>query len=376
MNPTSPTWSRRRFLHAGAALFGAAGIAPGLLAACGSGGGGKQLRVDTWPIYIDDDPETGTLARFRKATGIEVTWNESLNDTNEYFAKIQPQLSRGKTLGADIIMPTFWLVPRLIGLGWLEKLPAVTNRKNLLPSLQNPVWDPTGAYSLPWQTGITGIAFNRRSAGGEVRSMAQFLQPSLKGKVGVLTELRDTLGLFMLAEGEDPSKADRAAADKGLARLEKAKADGQIRRFTGQDYLDDLVAGNLAACLAWSGDVAQLAAENPDIGFAVPDEGGMLWADCMLIPKGAANVAHAAAFMDFVYEPANAALIAAAVQYISPVAGVDEELRRLGGEAAALATSTVLFPDDATRTRLRTFGNYSEGEEADLEEAFARIAGT
>jgi spermidine/putrescine transport system substrate-binding protein len=376
---TPPRVTRRRFLRSSAALFGTAGLAPGLLAACGgSNGTGSSagLVVDTWPIYIDDDPETGTLARFRAATGIEVQWNETFNDTNEYFAKIQPTLSQGKSIGADIIMPTYWLIPRLVGLRWLEPMPPVTNRKNLLPSLQNPVWDPTGAFSLPWQTGITGIAYNRRSAGREIRSMAQFLDPSLKGKVAVLTELRDTVGLFMLAGGADPSQPTPASVDAALARLDKAKSDGQIRRFTGQDYLDDLVAGNFAACVAWSGDVAQLAQENPDIGFAVPEEGGMLWADCMVLPRGAKHLANAATFMNFVYDPVNAARIAAAVQYVSPVAGVAEELRRLGGDAAVLADSTVLFPDDATRARLRTFGTLSEDDEAALEEAFSRIAGT
>ncbi len=371
-------WSRRRFLRTGTLLLGGLGLAPNLLAACGgdSGGGATGLNIDTWPIYIDDDPETGTIARFGKATGIEVAWNEVINDTNEYFAKIQPQLSRGKTVGADIMMPTFWLVPRLIELGWLQKVPSFANRANLVPWLETPSWDPTGEYSIPWQAGVTGIAYNRKAVGGEVTSMAQLLAPALKGRVGVLTEMRDTVGLFMLADGKDPAMATVASAQGAFAMLEKAKYDGQIRRFTGQDYLDDLVAGNFAACIAWSGDAAQLAREDPNIGFAIPTEGGMQWADCMVIPKGSTKLDNTATFMNFVYDPANAARISAAVQYVSPVRGVADELRKLGADEAALADSAVLFPDAATTARLHTFASLDEAQEAVFEETFSRIAGS
>ncbi len=371
-------WSRRRFLRTGTLLLGGLGLAPNLLAACDgdSGGGATGLNIDTWPIYIDDDPETGTIARFGKATGIEVAWNEVINDTNEYFAKIQPQLSRGKTVGADIMMPTFWLVPRLIELGWLQKVPSFANRANLVPWLETPSWDPTGEYSIPWQAGVTGIAYNRKAVGGEVTSMAQLLAPALKGRVGVLTEMRDTVGLFMLADGKDPAMATVASAQGAFAMLEKAKYDGQIRRFTGQDYLDDLVAGNFAACIAWSGDAAQLAREDPNIGFAIPTEGGMQWADCMVIPKGSTKLDNTATFMNFVYDPANAARISAAVQYVSPVRGVADELRKLGADEAALADSAVLFPDAATTARLHTFASLDEAQEAVFEETFSRIAGS
>ncbi|MGD9750254.1 MAG: spermidine/putrescine ABC transporter substrate-binding protein [Acidimicrobiia bacterium] len=390
MAASPASWTRRRFLRNSAALLGGLGAMPTLLAACGGGeaasspaaraegdAAANALVVDSWPIYIDDDPEEGTVARFRAASGIDLTWNEDINDNNEYFAKIQPLLSQGKAISADIITPTYWMVPRLVQLDWLEPLPldAIPNRVNLLPSLKNPSWDPSGEYSLPWQTGITGIAYNRAVTGRALGSMADLFDPALKGKVGVLTEMRDTVGLLMLADGEDPANPTFERAAGAFERLQEAKESGQIRRFTGNDYIDDLVAGNFGACLAWSGDIAQLALDNPDIGFVVPEEGGMRFADCMVVPKGAANVANAARFMDFVYNPDNAARITAAVQYLSPVDGVADALRRLGGEAAALAESTVLFPDAATTSRLRTFGALSEEEEARFDEAFSAIAG-
>ncbi len=381
-------WSRRQFLGTFAAAVGGVAIGPALLAACGGddapdakpvgGGGGNQLTVASWPIYIDAEPAgQTTLDVFKAATGITVAWNEDINDNNEYFAKIQPVLSKGDAIEADIITPTSWLVPRLIELGWLEKLPlaSIPNTTNLLPALKNPRWDPAGEYSLPWQTGTTGIAYNRAAAGREIRSMKDLFDPAFKGKVGFLTEMRDTIGLVMLSEGKDPSTATFASAESAFAKLEKAKADGQIRKFTGNDYQDELTQGAFVACVGWSGDVAQLALDNPDLQFVIPEEGGMRWADCMLVPKGAANTTAAAKFMDFVYNPVNAARIAAAVQYVSPVVGVQEELRKLGGEAAALAESALLFPDDATSKRLRVFANLSEEEEARFDEAFSKITG-
>lgn len=372
--------SRRRFLGGLAAVAAGGVFAPSLLTACGNDAvGGRRLRVATWPIYIDVEPEgEATLDLFEKATGIPVDWNEDINDNLEYFAKIQPTLSAGKTIRADIITPTYWLVPRLADLGWLEPLPidAIPNARNLLPGLQRPTWDPEGRWSLPWQTGTTGIAYNRKATGGkEIRSMDDLFHPDLAGKVGFLTEMRDTLGLLMLADGKNPETASVADAERAIERLRKAKSDGQIRKFTGNDYQDELTKGSFAACVAWSGDVAQLALENPDLAYVVPDEGGMKWADAMVIPKGTTDLDAVAKFMDFVYDPTNAARITASVQYISPVQGVREALRAAGGDAAALADSTALFPDAATEKRLHTFRSLTVDEESRLAEAFSELTG-
>jgi spermidine/putrescine transport system substrate-binding protein len=392
VRPRTPL-TRRQFLIRSGAL-GATGLTlPALLAACGGddggssspatdastpgGGGGATLFFENWPAYIDPTEGTtkGTVDRFREATGIDMRYTEAYNDNNEYFAKIQPVLGAGKTIEPDIIAPTYWMTARLISLGWVDRLPLdqVPNRVNLVDGLVNASWDPTGEYSLPWQTGMTGIAYNLEATGRELGSVADLFDPAFKGKIGMLTEMRDTIGLLLLGQGIDPatvSTFDDAAA--AFDQLEQAKSDGQIRAFTGNDYLDDLSSGNFAACVGWSGDILQLGRDNPNVKFVIPEEGGMRWADTMVMPKGAVNRDAAAKWMDFVYDPVQAAQITAYVQYISPVKGVQEELAKLDEE---LASNPLLFPDAATEARLRVFANLSEEVEAEYDAAFSSITG-
>ncbi|MEP1123228.1 MAG: spermidine/putrescine ABC transporter substrate-binding protein [Ilumatobacter sp.] len=396
--------SRRRLL-ARAGAIGAAGMSlPALLAACGgsdgdgdasptsdggsgtqpegsgapvAGGGGNSLLFENWPEYVDptEDDLTGTVDRFMAETGIDMNYTETYNDNVEYFAKIQPLLGTGKTIDPDIIAPTSWLVGRLISLGWLDKLPIdqVPNVANLRPDLMNPSWDPTGEYSLPWQTGFAGIAYNIDATGRELTSTADLFDPEFNGKIGMLTEMRDTMGLLMLAEGVDISTVSTFdAAASAFEKLEAAKNDGQIRRFTGNDYLNDLSTGNFAACVGWSGDVVQLAIENPSIRFVIPEEGGTSWADAMVMPKGAVNRDAAAQWMNFCYDPVQAAQITAWVQYVSPVAGVQAELEKIDPE---LAVNPLLFPDDETVARTFAFANLAEDVEAEYDARFAEITG-
>jgi spermidine/putrescine transport system substrate-binding protein len=388
--------SRRRFLR-GLGVFGAGAIvAPSLLAACGgdddetgttagsdagttaagspdtTAAGGGGLTISNWPLYIDDE----TVSAFQEATGISVNYTEDYNDNDEFFAKIQPALSDGQAIDQDIIVPTDWLASRLIGLGWLEELPIeqIPNAANLTASLRNRVGDPKGAYTLPWQSIMAGIAYNREVTGRDLTSMADLLDPEFKGKIGMLTEMRDTVGLFMLHTGADITNPTFEAATPAFDLIAEAAASGQIRQFTGNDYMDDLVSGNFAACIGWSGDVAQLTVDNDKLGFAIPESGGTLSADLMVIPKGAANVANAAKWMDFVYDPVNAARIAVAVQYISPVAGVQEVLRE-NPETAAHADNPLMFPDEETLSKLSSFGPLDEDDEARFDERFAEITG-
>ena len=381
MNAPKRGFTRRELLIR-SGVVGAAGLSlPAILAACGGddggGGGADELFVENWPYYIDptEDGATGTIDRFVAASGVKTTYSEAYNDNLEYFAKIQPLLGTGKTIDPDIIMPTQWMAGRLRKLGWLEKLPVdkVPNAKNLEDAFKNPPSDPTGEYSLPWQAGTAGIAYNIDVTGRELKSVADLFAPEFKGKIGMLTEMRDTIGLLLLGLGINPSTVtsfnDAAPA---FEQLEKAKADGQIRAFTGNDYMDDLSLGNFAACVGWSGDILQLQADNPSARFVIPEEGGTLWWDTMVVPKGAKNTAAAAKFMDYVYDPVQAAQITAWVQYMSPVKGVREELAKIDPE---LADDPLLFPDDATRARLYAFADLSDDVEAEFEEAFSAITG-
>ena len=394
--------SRRQFFLRSGAL-GAAGLSlPALLAACGdddtssssdaptatagpgtspatvpAGGGDDSLFFENWPAYIDptEGSSMGTVDRFFAATGIDMRYTEAYNDNNVYFATIQPVLGRGDTIEPDIIAPTGWLAGRLIRLGWVDPLPLdqIPNAANLRPDLQKPAWDPTGEFSLPWQTGFAGIAYNIDVTGRELTSVEDLFDPEFAGKIGINTEMRDSIGLILLGLGVDItsiSTFDEAAP--AFEKLEAAKNDGQIRSFHGNDYFDDLSTGNYAACVGWSGDVAQLELDNPSVRFAFPEEGVTSWADTMVMPKGAANRDAAAAWMNFVYDPVQAAQITAAVQYVSPVVGVREELEKILPD---LANNPLVVPDEATLSRAKGFANLSEEVEAEFDAAFSRIVG-
>jgi spermidine/putrescine transport system substrate-binding protein len=384
-------FTRRQFITRGGLAAGGLAFAPQILAACGnddegsSGGGGSSSGVyfENWPEYIDtaddgavDGPGT-TLANFTEQTGIDIRYTEVYNDNNEYFAKIQPILSQGNTIAPNLIAPTYWMAGRLINLEWVDKLPfdKIPNASNLVASLQKPPSDPTGEYSLPWQAGMAGIAYNLNATGGkELTSVADLWDPSLSGKVAMLTEMRDTLGIIALSEGIDISTADTMEDyEAAFATLQEQVDSGQIRQFTGNEYVGPLEDGTLAACIAWSGDV--LGMNNPDVRFVIPDSGGTLWFDTMVIPKGASGVDDVAEWMNFVYDPVNAAQITESVQFISPVEGVQDELRSMGGDAAALADNPLLFPDEATEERLYTFATLSDDEEAAFDERFSTISG-
>ena len=376
--------NRRDFLvKSGLIGLGAASL-PAFLAACGgtstsgssttSGGGKNELFFENWPLYIDDQ----TVAEFQKATGITMKYTEAYNDNNEYFAKVQPLLAKGEKIAPDLVAPTFWMAARWIQLGWAQKLPVdrIANLSNLRDDLKDPSWDKGNEYCMPWQTGIAGIAYNTKATGRDLKSSEDLFDPAFKGKIGMLTEMRDTMGIILMGLGkklDEITTFEDAAA--GFDKLEKAKTDGQIRAFTGNDYVDDLSAGNFAACVAWSGDVLQLTKDNPNVKFIVPEEGGTRWYDSMLWVKGSENSDSVAKWIDYVYDPVNAARITASVQYISPVKGVQEELRKMGGDAAKLADDPLLFPTAETIGRLQSWGALAEAEEAKFDEAFASITG-
>lgn len=373
--------SRRTLLGRMSVLAAAGVVGPGLLSACGSdddssGSGGdasKALWFDNWPAYIDE--ETADL--FALASGLDFKYTEGFNDNNEYFAKVQADLAAGNSIGPDIIAPTYWMAARLIDLGWVQEIPFadIPNASNLVPELQKPAWDPSGSFSLPWQSGMTGVAYNIAETGRELTSTADLFDPAFKGKVGMLSEMRDTVGLTMLLTGKDPATATFDDATEAFDRIEEAASSGQIRAFTGNDYMDDLTSGNFVACVGWSGDISQLALDNPDLRFVIPEEGGMQWSDTMVIPNGAEHVANTAQWMNYVYDPENAARITTYVGYNSPVQGVQEVLAAGDDTQKALSESPLLFPDAATLARLHTFANLDDETEAAFDERFAEIIG-
>jgi spermidine/putrescine transport system substrate-binding protein len=333
---------------------------PGILAACGgsstesSGSDGdktlaKTLRFSNWTYYIDVDEKTKkrpTLDMFKKKTGTTVRYIEDINDNASYFGKIQGPLSRGQSIDRDLIVMTdnTRYPSLLIKKGWVEKLDksAIPNIKNLQGALAHPNWDENRDYSLPWQSGMTGIAYNDKLT-DPVLSMDDLLEnPKLKGKITLLNEMADAMSLVMLANGDDPAKVTDATFDKALKRIQKAVDSGQVRQFTGNDYTGPLAKGDLSACMAWSGDVVQLQPDNPNLHWNLAEAGGDIWTDNMLIPKGA-NVYTASVYMNFVYDPKIAALIEAYINYICPVKGAREEMLKID---QSLAKNTLIFPTD------------------------------
>jgi len=383
--------SRRTFLGGAAAMglglgfgLGAAGCSKGGLRAAPAGDAGPssgRLRVLNWALYIDPDQpgQPGTVSRFQQQTGTQGSYSEAYNDNHYGREKVfGPTLQKGKPTGYDIIVPTYWLAQDLLSRGLLNEIPLerIPNHVNLDPALLGTGWDQGARFQLPWQAGFTGIAYNPALTGRDLHSFSDLLDPALKGRVGMVSEMREVLGFFMLTHGEDPSRATAASAGAALDRLETVVRSGQVAKFTGNEYVDALKKGEFAACLAWSGGVLGTQADRPDLRFTIPVEGGMRWFDTMIIPKGATNVAAAGDWMNFVYDPANAAKITAAVGYVSPVIGVKQELERTGGTAAKLAASPVLFPDDATRRRLYFWTGTTPAEEVALQARFSKLTGT
>jgi spermidine/putrescine transport system substrate-binding protein len=376
---TSGGLSRREFIARGSAAAGGLALGSTLLGqtfAFGSVGDqtkvGGNLSVLNWPLYIDKKSKKD----FPAQTGIDLKYSESLNDNNEFFAKYQRQFSQGQYPGFDIAVPTSWMAKRLIDLKYVQKLPLddIPNASNLVPGFQNPVWDPSGEYTLPWQTGMTGLAYNIKVTGRELHSVEDLFDPKFKNKVGMLLEMRDTLGLALFSEGIDPATVTYKKAKPALDKLQKAVDKGQVRRFTGNDYQDDLVDGNFAVCVGWSGDVSQLTLDNPDLRFVIPDEGGMRWADTMTWIASAKRRAQVAAWMNYFYDPANAARVESFIGYIPPVANVAEPLAAINPE---LATSPLIFPPEDVQSRLTTFNQeLSPKDEEKLDARFSEITGT
>ncbi|MEE4595084.1 spermidine/putrescine ABC transporter substrate-binding protein [Streptomyces sp. DSM 41524] len=339
----------------------------------------KRLAFSNWTEYMDvgKGGRHPTLDAFQRRTGIKVKYTEDINDNVEFFGKIKPQLAAGQDTGRDLICVTDWLAARMIRLGWMQPLdPAQLPHAytNLAKPFRTPDWDPGRAHSYPW-TGIPAvIAYNKKATGGrKVTSVSQLLEdPKLKGRVGLLTEMRDTVGLTLLDMGKNPETVTADDYDAAIARLQKASDRGQVRRFTGNDYTGDLTKGDIAACMAWAGDLIQLQSDNPEIEFAIPDAGYMTATDNLLVPNKARHKKNAERLIDYFYEPKVAAKIAAYINYVCPVDGVREELAKID---KSLADNPLILPDEEMAAKSHSFRSLSSKEEAAFEDKFAKLTG-
>lgn len=376
--PPHRSLSRREFLlRSGLVALGG----PAFLAACGgksddsaasgsasSGGDDKgTVRIASWPFYIenDQDPKSApTIANFMKSTGINVDYKPTIDGNDSFTAKYEGDLKAGKGIGFDIAIPTSWMCSRWIQNGWAEEIPAdlVPNKANVLDRMANPAWDPGRKYTLPYAIGQVGIAYYPDKVGGEITSMADLLSPDLKGKVTILSEMRDIVGLFLLADGVKPEDAPIEACLAAIEKVKKARAAGQFREVTGNSYIEDLGLGDIAAAVAWSGDVASLQKEKPELKWVLPKEGAMSFVDTMLIPKGG-NVDLAAAWMNYLYDPTVSGPLFEAISYSSPV-------KDAGASMSADAASNPLINPSADAD-IHEFRDLTPEEAEQLETAFA-----
>jgi spermidine/putrescine transport system substrate-binding protein len=370
-----------------AVLVAVAVLALGL-AACGGGGGGiegggekeaqkvklegkpsGELTISNWPLYIDKK----TVPDFEKASGVAVKYIEDINSNEEFFNKMQPLLQQGESGGRSIFVLADYQVVKMHKLGYLQEfdkagLPEV--ERNLVASLQHPSFDPNRDWTVPWQSGMTGVIVNKETA-PDVRSICDLFDPKYKGKVDFLNEVRETVPLVMKCEGVDPDEATEADWMKAIDKIKGAAESGQVRRFTGNDYQSDLTSGNVVAVIGWSGDAVQLQADNPNLEWRMPTEGCMLWSEDIVIPIGAPNPTAAEAFMDFVYEPEVQANIAEYVNYVTPVEGVKEVLAERNPE---LAGNKLIFPSSSfTKKCSATPVFKSEEEEQKVIKAFDAV---
>ncbi|MDX6591435.1 MAG: spermidine/putrescine transport system substrate-binding protein [Gaiellales bacterium] len=385
----------RRELLRRAGVAGGVVAGASLLAACGSSGSSGDTTTpaasgpatidktvspnwtfSNWPFYIDVKGKNHpSLDLFDKEFSTKTKYLEDIDDNETFFGKVKAQLEAGQSIDRDIVVLTDWMAGKWVALGYAEKLD-----KSVLPNvvksqtsaLRGRSIDPNDEYLVPWQSGFTGIAYNPKLTGRELTAISDLWDPAFHGKVTLLTEMRDTLGLVMQDIGIDPSACTIDDAQAAVDAIQPHVDSQQVRRFTGNDYAQDLAKGNVVACMGWSGDVVQLQFDNPDLKFVIPDKGGIIWTDNLLIPKGSENAYNAHLWMDFCYRPEIAAMIEAYVNYICPVDGAKEALVANDPDTA---NNPLIFPPQETLDNVKTFKALTPEEEAGFNELFLGLTG-
>jgi spermidine/putrescine transport system substrate-binding protein len=381
-----------------AALAGLGGTAAALsLASCAPAGDAaltpatdlsdseKVLTWHNWPLYMDEDDNGNypTLDRFQEETGIAVDYLLEIDDNDTWYAKVKDQLALGQDIGADVASPTSWLVDRMIGLGYLQKMDDANMPNkvaNLAPAYLGNANDPDRTLSVPYQGILGGIAYHKaafKEATGKdaPTSVNDLWLPELKGRVGLLSEMRDTVGLVLMAQGIDIASADSLTEDAFNAAVEFVAAQvssGQVFNIKGNSYAEDLKNGNIIAATAWSGDITiiNFETESEDFGFVIPEEGATISADAFVIPMGAQHKKNAEALINYYYDPVNAAELAAWVNYVTPVVGAKEVLMETDPE---LANNPLIFPDAALLSKTHSFRALTGQEEQRFATAWQNV---
>ncbi|MEW5812287.1 MAG: spermidine/putrescine ABC transporter substrate-binding protein [Actinomycetota bacterium] len=380
---TASRTSRRRFLGGSAAAAAALGLGSTVLAACGgsdsntassssqdSGPASGTLRISNWPLYMAD----GFVAAFQTASGITVDYKEDFNDNEQWFAKVKEPLSRKQDIGCDLAVPTSFMATRLHQLGWLNDISdeGVPNKKNIRPDLLEASVDPGRKFTAPYMSGLVGLAYNRAATGRDVTSINDLWDPAFKGRVSLFSDSQDALGMIMLSQGNSPENPTTESVTKAIDLVREQNDKGQIRRFTGNDYADDLAAGNIAVAQAYSGDVVQLQADNPDLQFVVPESGATTFVDTMVIPYTTQNQKAAEAWINYVYDRANYAKLVAFVQYVPVLSDMTEELEKVD---PAAAKNPLINPSKETLDKSKGWAPLTDEQTQEYNTAYAAVTG-
>ncbi len=380
--PNVSRTSRRRFIGGGAAAAAALTLGSSFLTACGSDTGTSSslneqggpasgtLRISNWPLYMAD----GFIAAFQTASGVTVDYKEDFNDNEQWFAKVKEPLSRKRDIGADLVVPTTFMAVRLHQLGWLNDISdeSVPNKENLRPDLIEASVDPGRKFSAPYMSGLVGIAYNRAATGRDISTVDDLWDPTFKGQVSLCSDAQDGLGMIMLSQGNTPESPSTEGVQQAIDLVREQNDKGQIRRFTGNDYTEELAAGNIAVAQAYSGDIVQLQADNPDLQFVVPESGGTTFVDTMVIPYSTRNQQAAEAWINYVYDRANYAKLVTFVQFVPVLSGMTEELEKID---PAAASNPLINPPQEILDKAKAWAVLTDEKAQEFNTAYAAVTG-
>ena len=367
--------TRRQFLGRSAAAAAALAIGPSLVAACGSKPGpsapvSNALRISNWPFYMAD----GFIADFQNKAGITVDYREDFNDNEEWFAKVNELLSRKQDIGCDLVVPTSFMVGRLHSLGWLNNFNAanIPNLKNMRPDLLNASVDPGRKFSAPYMSGLVGLAYNRAVTGRDIKTIEDLWDPAFKGKISMFADAQDGLGMIMLSQGNSPENPTTETVRKAVDLVKEQKDKGQVRKFTGNDYINDLAAGNIIAGQSYSGDIVQLQADNPDLQFVVPVTGGTIFIDTMVIPYTTQHQDWAEIWINYVYDRQNYARLIAHIKYVPVLSNMLDDLNKIDPK---LAANPLINPPPSVLDNVKSWPALSDQQTQEFNKMYAAVTG-
>jgi spermidine/putrescine transport system substrate-binding protein len=345
-----------------------------------------QLNFENWPLYMDVDDNGGhpSLKLFTKRTGIKVKYAEDIQEDDTYYGKIAPVLKSGQGTGWDLMVITNGIyLDNLIQRDYL--IPLDQNRMtnfyaNASDLVKDPSYDRGNVYTMAWQSGITGIGYDIKRVGHEITSWNDLLDPKLSGKIGMYGENEDLPNSALCAIGVNPESSTPADWKKAADWLKKQQP--LVRKYYDQSYIGALVKGDLYATMAWSGDVFSKQSDNPNLRFVVPKEGAVIWTDNMCLPAHAAHPLDAMTYMDFVYQPEIAAMLADYINYITPVPATQDIFKKEAADATSkddkayytdLSTSPLIFPSPSDFSRLHRYRVLTQDEQSVWNDLFQPI---